>query len=257
MKLQNYKITKSHKFHSKYLLLFPLFPLDQHTFHSNNWRSRLRTTSIPRTSYIPFRFHSNTTKFEQFPTNFGFIFHLIPQNTTRRGNWAGRGTAISNTRWRTNAQLFPLKILTFQDRFSDSSLIPFPPISNNKYSLFTSNILIFKHKYSERQIFTFCHIFNQYYSLFQNNFKQMPTFVPISPILYNKYSHFASVLHILGAKAKIFHQHHFFHKQTLFFPLSQLNTAQNYSNYPNYPNYPNSQITTQISRFLQNPSTSM
>jgi hypothetical protein len=148
MKLQNYKITKSHKFHSKYLLLFPLFPLDQHTFHSNNWRSRLHTTSIPRTSYIPFRFHSNTTKFEQFPTNFGFIFHLIPQNTTRRGNWAGRGTAISNTRWRTNAQLFPLKILTFQDRFSDSSLIPFPPISNNKYSLFTSNILIFKHKYS-------------------------------------------------------------------------------------------------------------
>ena len=186
MKLQNYKITQ---ISFKILTFIPIIPT--RSAHISFKQLKIQTSYH---IYTPNFIHStqtsekiplNSTQISLNSNNFGFIFHLIPQNTTRRGNWAGRGTAISNTRWRTNAQLFPLKILTFQDRFSDSSLIPFPPISNNKYSLFTSNILIFKHKYSERQVFTFCHIFNQYYSLFQNNFKQMPTFVPISPILYN------------------------------------------------------------------------
>ena len=149
MKLQNYKISQ---ISFKILTFIPIIPT--RSAHISFKQLKIQTSYH---IYTPNFIHStqtsekiplNSTQISLNSNNFGFIFHLIPQNTTRRGNWAGRGTAISNTRWRTNAQLFPLKILTFQDRFSDSSLIPFPPISNNKYSLFTSNILIFKHKYS-------------------------------------------------------------------------------------------------------------
>ena len=104
--------------------------------------------------------------------------------------------------------------------------------------------ILHQHYLPQRQKLTFFINTTHFYWILNIENKRL-LFVSISSILYNKYnkySHFASALHILGAKAHIFHQHHLFQKQTLIFSiLTTLTTKKLPKNYSKFK-YSNIQI---------------
>ena len=86
-------------------------------------------------------------------------------------------------------------------------------LQRQKLTFFISTTY-FTSKFSDLSHFasTILHFF-----IFIQNKRLLFVFTP--PVSYDKYSDFSSALHILGAKAQIFHQRHLFQKQTLIFSI--------------------------------------